>query len=259
MRRSITVVIPVLNDARMLERCLASLAEQTRPADEVLVVDNGCTDDSVAVAERFGATVVTEPRPGITAASARGFDAASGHIIARCDADSVLPPTWLAQIEKTLAADARAVAVTGPATFYDLGGVRGALARFFYISGYFASMRLMLGHTVLFGSNCAVRADAWRSVSASVPRDDAELHDDMDLSYRLPASSRVRFDRRLVVGISARPFASWPVYRRRLARAAHTFAEHFPEQLPHRRWMARRHPSPHVAGSSTTTFREARS
>lgn len=259
MHRSISVVIPVRNDARMLERCLASLAEQSRPADEVLVVDNGSTDDSRAIAERFGATIVTEARPGITAASARGFDAASGDIIARCDADSVLPPTWLARIEETLGADPRAVAVTGPATFYNLGGARGALARFFYVSGYFVFMRLMLGHTVLFGSNCAVRAEVWRSISASVPRDDTELHDDMDLSYRLPASARVRFDRRLVVGISARPLGSWASYGRRLARAAHTFSEHFPEQLPHRRWMARRHSSPSLAGSASTTLREARS
>jgi hypothetical protein len=61
----------------------------------------------------------------------------------------------------------------------------------------------------------------------------------MDLSYRLPATSRVVFDRALVVGISARPFDSWRVYRRRLARAGNTFSLHFPAQLPHRRWAAR--------------------
>lgn len=257
MHTPISVVIPVLDDARLLERCLASLGRQTRPADEIVVVDNGCTDDSVAVAQRFGATVVTEPRPGITAASACGFDVARGEIIARCDADSVLPTTWLERIERTLAASPDAVAVTGPATFYNLGGVRGAVARVFYISGYFVSMRMLLGHTVLFGSNCAVRADTWHGLSASVPRDDTEIHDDMDLSYRLPASSRVVFDRRLVVGISARPFDSWAVYRRRLARAVHTFSVHFPEQLPHRRWAARRHMLPRPAGFGTT-LREAR-
>jgi glycosyltransferase involved in cell wall biosynthesis len=236
---TISVVIPVLNDARLLENCLAALAVQSRLPDEVIVVDNGCTDDSVAVARRYGARVVTERRPGITAASARGFDAAAGSIIARCDADSVVPPTWLAQIERTLDAAPDAVAVTGPATFYNLGGVRGLLARAFYIHGYFISMRVLLGHNVLFGSNCAVRADFWRFVSESVPRDDSEVHDDMDLSYRLPATSRVVFDRALVVGISARPFDSWRVYRRRLARAGNTFSLHFPAQLPHRRWAAR--------------------
>lgn len=239
MSTVISVVIPVLNDARLLERCLAALAAQTRPPNEVIVVDNGCTDDSVAVAQRYGAQVVTERRPGITAASAHGFDVAAGSIIARCDADSVVPPAWLAQMERKLDAAPDAVAITGPATFYNLGGIRGLLARAFYIHGYFLSMRLMLGHNVLFGSNCAVRADAWQAVSDSVPRDDTEVHDDMDLSYRLPATSRVMFDRALVVGISARPFDSWRVYRRRLVRAGNTFSHHFPAQLPHRRWAAR--------------------
>jgi glycosyltransferase involved in cell wall biosynthesis len=239
MNAAISVVIPVLNDARLLEHCLAALAVQTRPPDEVIVVDNGCTDDSVAVARRYGARVVNEQRPGITAASAHGFDVAAGSIIARCDADSVVPPTWLAQIERTLRVAPDAVAVTGPGAFYDLGGIRGLLARAFYIHGYFISMRVLLGHNVLFGSNCAVRASAWRAIAGSVPRDDTEVHDDMDLSYRLPATSRVIFDRALVVGISARPFDSWRVYGRRLARAARTFSHHFPAQLPHRRWAAR--------------------
>ncbi|WOF22881.1 glycosyltransferase [Microbacterium betulae] len=239
MNETISVVIPVLDDARLLERCLASLAAQTRRPDEVIVVDNGSTDDSVAVARAFGATVVHERRRGITAASSHGFDVARGTVIARCDADSLLPPTWVARIERSLASAPDAVAVTGPATFYDLHGVRGALARRIYVGGYFLSMRPLLGHNVLFGSNCAVRAHAWRALSASVPRDDSEIHDDMDLSYRLPPASRVILDRSLVVGISARPFDSLTAFGRRLSRAVHTFSLHLPQQLPHRRWTAR--------------------
>jgi glycosyltransferase involved in cell wall biosynthesis len=234
----ISVVIPVLNDARLLEKCLQSLVAQSRLADEIIVVDNGCTDDSVAVAHRFGARVVTEPRPGIAAASGRGFDAAVGDVIARCDADSVLPRDWLERIEGRLLAQPGAAAITGPARFYNLHGPIEMLARVVYISGYFVTMRVLLGNNVLFGSNCAVRATTWHTVSASVPRDDRELHDDMDLSYRLHPSSTVIYDRDLVVEISARPFDSVGVFLRRLRRAVHTFGEHFPEQLPPRRWWA---------------------
>ncbi|HEY0259569.1 MAG TPA: glycosyltransferase family A protein [Lacisediminihabitans sp.] len=236
---TISVVIPVLDDARLLERCLESLASQRRPADEIIVVDNGCTDDSVSVARRFGAQVVAESRPGITAASGLGFDTATGDIIARCDADSVLPPDWIERIERRLAAQPSAVAITGPARFYDLPGMRQVAARVIYISGYFASMHVLLGHTVLFGSNCAVRAETWQALSASVPRDDRDLHDDMDLSYRLPASSTVIYDRDLVVEVSPRPFDSPSALVRRLRRGAHTFREHWPAQLPARRWMVR--------------------
>lgn len=239
MSATISVVIPVLDDARMLETCLQALHHQTRPADEVIVVDNGCADDSVTVAHGFGARVVTEPRRGITAAAAHGFDVATGTIIARCDADSRVPPRWLERIEQSFAERPQAVAVTGPASFYDLGQISGGAARVLYLSGYFVSMRLLLGHTVLFGSNCAVRADAWHAVSATVPRDDSEIHDDMDLSYRLPATARVVYDRDLVVGISGRPFDSLSTFGRRLSRAVRTFSLHLPAQLPHRRWARR--------------------
>ena len=58
MSPSLSVVIPVKDDAVALRHCLRALADQTVPALEVVVVDNGCTDDSVAVALEHGARVV---------------------------------------------------------------------------------------------------------------------------------------------------------------------------------------------------------
>ncbi|HHX85985.1 MAG TPA: glycosyltransferase, partial [Actinomycetales bacterium] len=46
----VSVVIPVLDDAAELAGCLAALAAQTRPPDEVVVVDNGCRDASASIA-----------------------------------------------------------------------------------------------------------------------------------------------------------------------------------------------------------------
>jgi glycosyltransferase involved in cell wall biosynthesis len=51
---SVSVVIPCYNGARFLRETVASVLSQTAPVLEVLVVDDGSTDDSVAVAESFG-------------------------------------------------------------------------------------------------------------------------------------------------------------------------------------------------------------
>jgi glycosyltransferase involved in cell wall biosynthesis len=241
----ISVVIPVLDDAELLERCLSSLELQSRPADEVIVVDNGCTDDSVAVATRFGARIVTEPRRGITAAASAGFDAATGDIIARCDADSHLPEDWIEHLATTLDRHSDAVAVSGPASFYNLSPVASAVASRIYVDGWFLLMRGLLGNNAVFGSNCAVRASAWRAISSSVPRTNSEMHDDMDLSYRLRPDATVLHDRRMRVSISGRPFDSMSVFRLRLDRAWNTFSLHLPGQLPIARWVIRARSSRH--------------
>ncbi|TFD74986.1 glycosyltransferase family 2 protein, partial [Cryobacterium fucosi] len=69
---TISVVIPCYNDAGFLAVCLAALAAQTRPADEVIVVDNRSTDASAAVARAAGARVVPAPAPGIWPTAAAG-------------------------------------------------------------------------------------------------------------------------------------------------------------------------------------------
>ena len=123
-RPGISVVLPVRDDAPALRSCLAALARQDRPADEIVVVDNGSSDDLLAViaaAERdqdLPLRLLQEPRPGVSFAAHAGYDAASHQIIARCDADSIPPSSWLARIERQLAAeDDKLVAITGGGRF----------------------------------------------------------------------------------------------------------------------------------------------
>jgi glycosyltransferase involved in cell wall biosynthesis len=218
----ISVVIPALNDAVMLAACLDALAVQTHPAGEIVVVDNGSTDDTAEVARRGGARVVPEPKRGIMPATAAGFDAATGQILARLDADSVPPPDWLERVEAAFAADPRLTALTGPGDFYGSNRLVHWLGKTLYIGGYFWFMSFMLGHPPLFGSNLALRADAWRRLRLTVHRNLRELHDDLDLAYHLEPDMLVRYDPTLRVGISARPFSSWAGLGRRLSWAYKT-------------------------------------
>ena len=218
----ISVVIPALNDAVMLAACLDALEMQTHPAGEIVVVDNGSTDNTAEVARRGGARVVAEPRRGIMPATAAGFDAAEGDILARLDADSVPPPDWLKRVEAAFAADPRLTALTGPGDFYGSNRLVHWMGKTFYIGGYFWFMKFMLGHPPLFGSNLALRADAWKRLRLTVHRNLRELHDDLDLAYHLEPDMLVSYDPTLRVGISARPFSSWAGFGRRLSWAYKT-------------------------------------
>ncbi len=235
---SVSVVIPVRDDAAHLRRCLDALALQTVPADEVVVVDNGSTDESASVASAAGAVVVSEPVRGIARASARGYDRATGDVLVRLDADSIPPTTWIADALRLLA-DPAVVAVTGPGRPHDGSPLVVRLWDAVYMRPYFTLMWAALGRPPLFGSAMALRRRTWRAVRSRAHREDAEVHDDVDLSMQLDPAWRVVADHALTVGVSARPFSGLPSALLRTRRAFHTFHVNGRRANPVRRWARR--------------------
>ncbi len=233
---AVSVVIPVKDDAPLLARCLRALAHQTRPADEIIVVDNGSSDRSAAVAHRAGAIVVACVTPGIPAAASRGYDAARGDLILRLDADCVPDRTWIERMCAAFDAHPHVDAFTGGATFIDGPPMlRRALATL-YLGAYRNVCRTALGHRPLFGSNLGMRRDAWAAVSDEVHRADTDLHDDLDLSFHLGAHHRIAALEGAGMGMSMRPFASISGLRRRVRRGTRTVVVHWPSHFPPHRW-----------------------
>ena len=108
----VSVIVPVRNDARRLQQCLASIAATAYPAArlEVLVADNGSTDTSAEVAEALGAQVLVFPDIRVSEVRNQAARAARGEILAFVDADHVLEPDWLPHaVESLLKPDAAAV------------------------------------------------------------------------------------------------------------------------------------------------------
>ena len=240
-RRALTVsvVIPVRDDAPALERCLELLARQTMAPLEVVVVDNGSTDDSAEVARRWGAVVVTEPRVGIPAAASTGYDAAHGDIIARLDADSRPDERWIETAVEHLAADPQIDALTGTGLFHDLPrGVRTA-ASIGYLGTYYVLTHLALGHVPMWGSCMAMRREAWLRVREEVERIDSEVHDDLDLAFHLGPEAGTRFAHGWRVGVSARSLRGRAQRRRRLDRAWRTLHLNWADAPPWTRWARR--------------------
>lgn len=241
---TISVVVPSRNDAQFLTACLQALARQTRPADEVIVVDVDSTDATAEVARAAGAHVVRQATLGIWPATAAGFDAASGTLLARLDADSVPAPDWLEQVERRMSRTDRPTAVTGSGVFYGGTAPRRWIARHLYLGGYFAVIGAVLGHPPVFGSNYALRRDAWAVLSEVVHRDRADVHDDLDLSWWMQPGMSVVYEPALVVGVSARPFDSASELGRRVRMGFHTLGVDWAAWPPLRRraerWRAGR-------------------
>lgn len=94
----VSVIIPCYNGEVFLADAIRSVAAQTMPAQEVLVVDDGSRDKSAAVAESFGppVRVIRQPNAGVAAARNRGIAEATGDWIAFLDADDLWVPEKLA-------------------------------------------------------------------------------------------------------------------------------------------------------------------
>lgn len=118
----ISVVIPAYNAAPYLPRCLASISAQTLPPCEVIVVDDGSTDNTAQVAEALGAKVIRQPNGGISVARNHGIRQAAGDWIALLDADDSWEPEKLARQAAAVGPDT--VLVYTGLTYYDDGGVR---------------------------------------------------------------------------------------------------------------------------------------
>ena len=88
---STSVIIPAFNCERYLGEAIESALAQTRPPSEIILVDDGSTDGTAAVARRFGdaITVLQQPNGGIGAARNLGIARSNGAFLAFLDADDI--------------------------------------------------------------------------------------------------------------------------------------------------------------------------
>jgi glycosyltransferase involved in cell wall biosynthesis len=94
----VTIIVPVYNEEAHLEACLRSLEAQTYEPLEIVVVDDGSRDRSVAVAQRCGVRVLQQHHAGKARAIALGAAAARGDIFAFLDGDLRFEPDFVERL-----------------------------------------------------------------------------------------------------------------------------------------------------------------
>lgn len=104
----ISVIVAVYNGEKYLRAAIGSILAQTYPAIDLIVVDDGSTDNSASIARSFGADLryVHQPHSGLGAAMNHGIDLAQGQFFAFLDADDLWPKDKLERQHRAFAADA---------------------------------------------------------------------------------------------------------------------------------------------------------
>lgn len=186
---TLSIIIPAYNEELTISHCLDALMQQTVAPDEIIVVDNKSTDATAKIAGAYPGVKIVEEKlaQGITPARNKGLNSATGDILCRIDADTIVPKDWVASMRGYFDAH--------PSLVHDLHGVAGSAdyqipgplflgkiaGLFVFDWTFFPISRMMLGSPTLYGSNMAITKHAWQAVRDIVAVDDS-VHEDVDLS-----------------------------------------------------------------------------
>jgi glycosyltransferase involved in cell wall biosynthesis len=192
---TISAIVCAYNEARYLPACLFSLLAQTRPPDEILVINNASTDETAALARRVpGVRVIDEPTKGLVVARETARREARGDILAFVDADCRPPICWMERVERRFVDRDRPVGVTGPYRFYDWHWGGRTLIRLYDIA-VAPPTHLLVHHAlhvgaIFYGGNFAVRRDALARIGGFDRS--IEFHgEDTNLGRRLTPLGRI--------------------------------------------------------------------
>ncbi|MFA5770944.1 MAG: glycosyltransferase family 2 protein [Patescibacteria group bacterium] len=189
----ISVVVPAHNEEKHIVSCLESLTNQTRQPDEIIVVSNSSTDRTEEIVKSYPkVTLLSLDVKGIIPARNKGFDLATGDIIARCDADTILPKDWVKKIEDSFLNNQSAVALSMPVLVNDIKFGDRFLFLFYL---YMLIPRLTMGHYPVVGPSMAVKKEAWDKIKSELCTDAVKVHEDIDISFHIKKLGNIIHDR----------------------------------------------------------------
>jgi glycosyltransferase involved in cell wall biosynthesis len=121
----VSVIVPTYNCAATIRATLNSVLQQSRPPEEILVMDDGSTDDTIAILESYGTRIRTFRQPNAGPSVARGalIEKAKGELIAFVDSDDIWHPEYLKTQNELLEKYPKAAALfTGHKVFHEDNG-----------------------------------------------------------------------------------------------------------------------------------------
>jgi rSAM/selenodomain-associated transferase 2 len=212
----VSIILPTLNEAASLGRTLRCLSLLDPPAWEVLVVDGGSQDETVAITTAIGVTVIASEQTGRSVQMNQGAEAATGEILCFLHADTLVPDDLIAVIERTLADSTIACGgfislMTGTETTCWSVSLHNYLKPYYapllvhpYLF-FFKGLRLLFGDQVIF-----CRRSDFQACGGFDPA--LPIMEEADLCLKLTRYGRIRQVNR-VVQSSDRRVATWGVLK----------------------------------------------
>ncbi len=205
---TVSVIIPTFNGGAFIRETIASVLAQTSPPLEVIVCDDGSTDDTPRLLRGLDARVrvLEQTNRGVSAARNLGAHHATGRYLAFLDHDDLWEPDFLATQVAALRADRRLGLVYSDSWIIDSNGrSHGTRSRFLQYRDGNVFRDLLRGNFIPI-ETMLVPSDVFRSIG----RFDETLRycEDFDLCLRITRRHPVRFDRR--------PLARYRIHDRNL-------------------------------------------
>jgi rSAM/selenodomain-associated transferase 2 len=215
MSSEISIIIPTLNEERVLQRTLNNLTLLNPPAKEILIVDGGSQDKTLSIAGAFGVTAIASTQAGRSLQMNLGARAAKGDILCFLHADTLVPDDLTTVIEQTLAD--RTIAGGGFISLMSgVRGIRWGVSLHNYLKTYYApaifrphlffrGLRILFGDQVIF-----CRRNDFNSCDGFDSK--LPIMEDADLCIRLLQYGRIHLVNRIVQS-SDRRVAKWGFWK----------------------------------------------
>ncbi len=184
---TVSIIIPVYNEQNHIKACLDAVATQTVAPNQVIVVDNNCSDDTIKIARTYAfVEIVSEQTQGMASARTAGFAHAHGDVLCRIDADSQIAESWVETLQDYFVSHSDTAAVTGVGATPFLPLVRVRTTVFTRLYYWFAQAYFRT--PIVWGANMAVRRVWWKQVANHASNPPTNVHEDQDLSLWLAAA-----------------------------------------------------------------------
>ncbi len=199
--QNVSVVIPTYNYGRFIADAIESVLGQTVAPTEIIVVDDGSTDDTEAVVRGFGGRIkyIRQENAGVCAARNRGVAESSGDLIAFLDADDIWEPTKLEkQIAKFASDPAIGLVHCGMREYDSLTG-KTICDHLVGGEGWLANDLLLWEKPVIigYGGTVVVRRVAFEEVRGFDER--LTVGEDLDFCYRIAVRFKVGFVKEILM------------------------------------------------------------